>query len=51
MATAKLDDLKANVQDPLLEVNLGSEGELKPIHVTQLLDTEFQAKSIIILRN
>ena len=49
--TAKLDDLKADVQDSILEVNLGNEGEYKPIYVSQLLDSEFQVKLITILRN
>ena len=31
---AKLDDLKANDQDSLLEVNLGNEGEYKLIYVS-----------------
>ena len=51
MTTAKLNDLKLDVQDPLLEVNLGSEGKYKPIYVSQLLDSEFQAELIIILQN
>ncbi|KAH7852756.1 hypothetical protein Vadar_028881 [Vaccinium darrowii] len=34
---AKLDDLKADVQDPLEEVNLGSEDHPKPIYVSQRL--------------
>ena len=33
-ATTILDDLKADVQDPLLEVNLGNESEYKPIYVS-----------------
>ncbi|KAH7851303.1 hypothetical protein Vadar_009568 [Vaccinium darrowii] len=34
---AKLDNLKADVQDPLEEVNLGSEDHPKPIYVSQRL--------------
>ncbi|KAH7844302.1 hypothetical protein Vadar_026615 [Vaccinium darrowii] len=34
---AKLDDLKGDVQDPLEEVNLGSEDHPKPIYVSQRL--------------
>ncbi|KAH7835325.1 hypothetical protein Vadar_025065 [Vaccinium darrowii] len=34
---AKLDDLKDDVQDPLEEVNLGSEDHPKPIYVSQRL--------------
>ncbi|KAH7854829.1 hypothetical protein Vadar_018178 [Vaccinium darrowii] len=34
---AKLDDLKADVQDPLEEINLGSEDQPKPIYVSQRL--------------
>ena len=37
----KLDDNKADVQDSLLEVNLGNEGEHKPTYVSQLLEPTF----------
>ncbi|KAH7860748.1 hypothetical protein Vadar_017615 [Vaccinium darrowii] len=37
VSPAKLDDLKADVQDPLEEVNLGSEDHPKPIYVSQRL--------------
>ncbi|KAH7839940.1 hypothetical protein Vadar_010522 [Vaccinium darrowii] len=33
-APAKLDDLKTNVQDPLNEINLGSEEEPKPVYIS-----------------
>ena len=49
-AVPKLDNHKANVQDPLLEVNLGDEGEHKPTYVSQLLEPDFQAKLINLLR-
>ena len=31
MTTSKLDDLKVDVQGPLLEVNLGGKGDHRPI--------------------
>ena len=40
-ATQKLDDNKADVQDLLLEVNLGDEGKHKPTFVSQLLEPDF----------
>lgn len=36
-APAKLDDLKAEVQDPLKEINLGTEEEHRPTCISQLL--------------
>ena len=33
-ATKKLDDLMAEVQDPLREVNLGDEGKNKPTYIS-----------------
>ena len=40
-ANPKLDDSLAEVQDPLLEVNLGDENEHKPTFISQLLEPEF----------
>ena len=40
-ANKKLDDLMAEVQDPLREVNLGDEGENKPTYISQLLEPDF----------
>ena len=40
-ANPKLDDSLAEVQDPLLEVNLGDENEHKPTFINQLFDLEF----------
>ena len=36
----KLDDLKENVQDPLEEVNLGTEDCPKPIYISQRFPEE-----------
>ena len=40
-AILKLDDSKTEVQDHLLEVSLGDEGEHKFTFVSQLLEPEF----------
>ena len=48
--TLKLDDSKAKVQDPLQKVNLRDKTEHKPTFVSQLLEPEFQAKLIELLR-
>ena len=40
-ASKKLDDSMAEVQDPLVEVNLGDEGENKPTYLSELLNPEF----------
>ena len=50
LAILKLDDSMAEVQDPLQEVNLGDKNEHKPTFVSQLLELEFQAKLIELLR-
>lgn len=42
----KLDDLKDDVQDPLYEVNLGSEESPKPVYISQLLPEEIKEKFI-----
>ena len=49
-AISKLDDSMAEVLDLLQEVNLGDENEHKPTFVSQLLELEFQAKLIKLLR-
>ena len=49
-AIPKLDDTMTEVQDSLQEVNLGDRNEHKPIFISQLLEPEFQAKLIELLR-
>ncbi|KAG6467747.1 hypothetical protein ZIOFF_074394 (mitochondrion) [Zingiber officinale] len=49
-APAKLDDLKAEVQDPLLEVNLGTEEEPRPTFVSQLLEPAVQLRIIEFIK-
>ena len=49
-AIRKLDDSKAEVQDPLQKVNLGNKNEHKPTFFSQLLKPEFQTKLIELLR-
>lgn len=46
VAQAKLDDLKADIEDPLEEFDLGSEEEHKPTYVTQLLPTRLKENTI-----
>ena len=48
-APAKLDDLKADVQDPLEEVNLGEEGQFKPVYVSELLPNDVKEKFVKLL--
>ena len=43
LAIPKSDDSKAEVQDPLLEVNLGDKCKHKPTFLSQLLELDFQA--------
>ena len=50
LAIPKQYDLKVKVQDPLLEVNMGDDNEPKSTFVSQLLELEFQAKLIELLR-
>ncbi|KAH7847596.1 hypothetical protein Vadar_027920 [Vaccinium darrowii] len=47
---AKLDDLKADVQDPLEEVNLGSEDHPKPMYLSQRLPEVVKNAYIELLR-
>ncbi|XP_059663595.1 uncharacterized protein LOC132309293 [Cornus florida] len=49
-APAKLEDLKADVQDPLLEINLGAEEEHRPTYISDLLEPDFKAELILLLR-
>lgn len=46
----KLDDLKAEVQDPLLEVNLGTEQNPQPTYISKLLEPTFRDKLIYLLQ-
>lgn len=48
-APAKLDDLKADVQDPLEEINLGDVDRPRPVFVNQLLPDDVKAKFIQLL--
>ncbi|GKV20231.1 hypothetical protein SLEP1_g30388 [Rubroshorea leprosula] len=49
LALAKLDDLKAEVQDPLEEVNLGTEADLKITFISDSLEPCLRDKIISIL--
>ena len=49
-ALTKLDGLKADVQDPLLELNLGVSWEKNPKNMSKLIDLDFQAALISLLR-
>ncbi|GKV07170.1 hypothetical protein SLEP1_g18971 [Rubroshorea leprosula] len=49
LAPAKLDDLRADVQDPLKEVNLGTEAEPRITFVSGLLPPEMRDKIICLL--
>ena len=48
-ASAKLDDLKADVQDPLKEYNLGSKACKRPIYVNANLSNECKSKLVDLL--
>ncbi|KAH7840681.1 hypothetical protein Vadar_020181 [Vaccinium darrowii] len=43
-APTKLDDLKADIQDPLDEINLGSEEEPNPVYISQLLPEDVKER-------
>ncbi|GKV53168.1 hypothetical protein SLEP1_g59706 [Rubroshorea leprosula] len=49
LAPAKLDDLRADVQDPLKEVNLGTEAEPRITFVSGLLPPEMRDQIICLL--
>ena len=49
-APMKLEDLKAEVQDPLLEVDLGMDGISKPTYISQLLGEEDKASLVALLK-
>lgn len=48
-APAKMDDLKADVQDPLEEINLGDSEHPRPVYINQLLLDEVKKKFIQLL--
>ncbi|XP_050211611.1 uncharacterized protein LOC126661789 [Mercurialis annua] len=50
IATGKLGDDPAQVQDALLEVNLGSDTSSKPIYISANLDVIFRDELITLLR-
>ncbi|CAL9024737.1 unnamed protein product [Prunus brigantina] len=45
-----MDDSKAEVQDPLLEINLGTEDNHRPIYISGLMEPELRAKMEELLR-
>ncbi|OMO89508.1 Retrotransposon gag protein [Corchorus capsularis] len=49
-APMKLDDLKAEVQDPLLEIDLGTDGKHRPVYISQLLAEEDKPRFIALLK-
>lgn len=48
-APAKLDDLKAEVQDPLIEVNLGTPEDPRPTYISALLEPKISRRFTIEL--
>ena len=50
IAIAKLDDLQADVQDPLQEINLGEDGEYKLVFISESLALGFREELISLLR-
>ncbi|BFG34267.1 hypothetical protein CerSpe_205410 [Prunus speciosa] len=48
-APAEMEDDYPEVQDPLLEINVGSEAEPRPLFVSQLLDPRLAAEVIGLL--
>ena len=49
-APVKLEDVKAEVQDPLLEINLGTDGSFKPTYISKFLSEEDKVRMIAILK-
>lgn len=43
-APAKIDDFKAEVQDPLIEVNLGTAEEHRPVYISGLMEPSLKAE-------
>ncbi|CAL8993663.1 unnamed protein product [Prunus brigantina] len=50
LAPSEMDDSKAEVQDPLLEINLGTEDNHRPIYIDGLMEPELRAKMEELLR-
>ncbi|KAI5324236.1 hypothetical protein L3X38_033309 [Prunus dulcis] len=50
LAPSAMDDSKAEVQDPLLEINLGTEDNHRPIYISGLMELELRAKMEELLR-
>ncbi|CAL2257736.1 unnamed protein product [Prunus armeniaca] len=50
LAPSEMDDSKAEVQDPLLEINLGTEDNHRPIYISGLMEPELRAKMEELLR-
>lgn len=49
-APKKMEDDKAEVQDPLLEVNLGDGTESRPTFISKLLSEEQQSQMVALLK-
>ncbi|BFG21588.1 hypothetical protein CerSpe_078620 [Prunus speciosa] len=45
-----MDDSKAEVQDPLLEINLGTEDNRRPIYISGLMEPELRSKMEELLK-
>ncbi|CAL2259741.1 unnamed protein product [Prunus armeniaca] len=50
LAPSEIDDSKAEVQDPLLEINLGMEDNHRPIYISGLMEPELRVKMEELLR-
>ncbi|CAL2270790.1 unnamed protein product [Prunus armeniaca] len=50
LAPSEMDDSKAEVQDPLLEIKLGTEDNHRPIYISGLMELELRAKMEELLR-
>ncbi|KAI5352449.1 hypothetical protein L3X38_005340 [Prunus dulcis] len=50
LGPSKMDDSKAEVQDPLLEINLGTEDNHRLIYISGLIEPKLRAKVKEILR-
>ncbi|CAL2228519.1 unnamed protein product [Prunus armeniaca] len=50
LAPSEMDDSKTEVQDPLLEINLGTKDNHRPIYISGLMEPELQAKMEELLR-
>lgn len=49
LALVKMDDVTADIQDPLKEVNLGSEQVHQLVYISGLLDSAYKEKMINLL--